>query len=856
MPENSAKFINRLDYRPPDWLVDETRLNFKLNPQATRVSAEISFRRNPIAGKNKDLKLDGRDLKLIQLGIDGTTIGDSLIQLTDRTLTIPNEVIPSSEFTLQTETEINPESNTSLEGLYMSQGMYCTQCEPEGFRRICYFPDRPDVLSRFSVSIENNSPVLLSNGNLKKQGDGFAEWQDPWPKPSYLFALVAGDLVSVEDSFTTMSGRKVELRIWVRKGDEKRCDYAMDALKRSMKWDEENYGREYDLEQFNIVAVDDFNMGAMENKGLNIFNSSLVLASPDTAVDQDYAHIESVIAHEYFHNWTGNRITCRDWFQLSLKEGLTVYRDHQFSRDERSAETVRIREAQVIRKFQFLEDAGPRAHPVRPNRYQQINNFYTLTIYEKGAELINMLRQIVGAESYRKALDHYFEIYDGQACTIEDWIKAFEDSLNIDLTQFKLWYSQAGTPEISWEAKFENNQLQLVIEQNTKPTPKQSEKLPLVIPIAVGLIDKSGEEVLPTKILLLTRKKQTFTFDDLKSQPHVSILREFSAPVILKTKQTYDEKLFALRHDSDSFNRWDAGQRLMQASLYSMLLDNTSPNSGLLEALSGVVMNSNLDPAFRALMLQLPPEGELRRHRNPSDKLIDPIEFHTVCEQFKDALAQSMSSAMSYQYQALEDKSPYSPDSKAAGRRNLRIELLRLISRLDGGEEAQKLYDSSNNMTNTIGSLKALLSIKKGSQQIQDFYGKWKHDRLVLDKWFAIQVLEAHPSDSVQKTIELTEHPDFNWMNPNRFRSVIVSFALHNLSGFHVANGAGYALVADWIIKTDAKNALLAARTCTFFENWRDYDRERQSLMLKQMKRIRNTKGLSNETSEVLDTVM
>ena len=860
MVQTSDQLFRRQDYCPSGWLIDETRLEFVLAPEATRVKSEIIFQQNPSLDLKKDLSLDGKDLKLIHASIDGIELDQSLFTDSANGLTVPRDQLPEGQFVWQAEVEINPKGNTSLDGLYMSKGMYCTQCEPEGFRRICHYLDRPDILSKFTVRIDSPQQrpfILLSNGNLINSGDGFAEWHDPWPKPSYLFALVAGELVSVDDTFTTMSGRLVNLSIWVRPGDDaNRCDYAMDALKRSMKWDEENYGREYDLDQFNIVAVDDFNMGAMENKGLNIFNSQLVLASSDTATDTDYERIESVIAHEYFHNWTGNRVTCRDWFQLSLKEGLTVFRDQQFSADMRSQDVTRIKDARMLRAVQFREDGGPLAHPVRPDTYREISNFYTSTVYNKGAELISMLWQMVGPASYRKALDLYFERHDGQACTVEDWIAAFEDSLDIDLAQFKIWYSQSGTPQISYHGHFKNNELQLTMEQETDATASQEQKYPLVIPILLALFDDNGSQILDEKLLLLTKAKETFHFPNLKGHPRLSILRKFSAPVTLKTPQTNEDALFALRHETDSFRRWDAGQQLLMATLKNAIIEDSEPSLELVDVLSRLVCDATLDPAFRALMLVLPPEIEVRQNMASEGHVLDPMKFFTVGENLNERLAQSLASELARQLRILSNNAPYSPDSEAAGRRSLRLALLRLLCRIDGGNEAGQIYQTANNMTEKIGALCALLSIQKGKEQLANFYSLWSHNRLVLDKWFSRQISEAHPDTAVELTASLTKHRDFDWTNPNRFRAVMGAFAFGNLAGFHTKDGSGYTLLADWLIKLDAKNPQLAARHCTAFESWRLYDQDRQEKMVQQLKRMRNAECVSKDSQEMLDRLL
>ena len=563
------------DYTPFGWRVVDVNLVFKLSPNATRVISRIRF--SPLEKTDAGpLFLHGEKLKLISAKIDGQDIATDI---TDIGLTFQ---APSGDFTFEAEVEIDPAANTSLEGLYMSNGMYCTQCEAEGFRKITFYPDRPDVMAPFKVRIESDLPVLLSNGNPGTSGEGFAEWQDPWPKPAYLFALVAGDLIAHPDRFTTASGNDVELNIFVRAGDEDKCDFGMEALKRSMKWDEDVYGREYDLDVFNIVAVDDFNMGAMENKGLNIFNSSCVLASPETSTDSNFERIEAIIAHEYFHNWTGNRITCRDWFQLCLKEGLTVYRDQQFTSDMRSASVKRITDVLALRGRQFREDNGPLAHPVRPESFQEINNFYTATVYEKGAEVIGMLKSLVGDEEYSKALDLYFDRHDGQACTIEDWLQVFEDTTGRDLGQFKNWYSQAGTPRLSVEESYEDGTLTLTFKQETPATPGQDVKDPRVIPISVGLLGQNGDEVLPTQVLEMTKAEQSFTFDGLSSKPIPSILRGFSAPVILQREVSNQERAFLLAHDTDPFNKWEAGRDLAKDSLMRMVRDGEAPDGAYL----------------------------------------------------------------------------------------------------------------------------------------------------------------------------------------------------------------------------------------------------------------------------------
>jgi len=591
--------IRLADYAPPSHRIEFVDLTFRLSPTATRVRSRIRFvPQRPGA----DLRLDGENLRLIGATIDGVPV---TVAPDDTGLTLPGAGLPAEAFTFEADVEISPETNTALEGLYMSRGMYCTQCEAEGFRKITFYPDRPDVMAPFRVRIESDLPVLLSNGNPVASGPGWAEWHDPWPKPSYLFALVAGDLVAHSDRFRTASGRDVALNIWVRPGDEGKCAYAMDALKRSMRWDETAYGREYDLDVFNVVAVDDFNMGAMENKGLNIFNSRYVLALPETATDDDFARIEAIIAHEYFHNWTGNRITCRDWFQLCLKEGLTVFRDQQFTGDMRSAPVKRIEDVLTLRARQFREDGGPLAHPVRPDHYAEINNFYTATVYEKGAEVIGMLKRLVGNDGYAKALDLYFTRHDGQAATIEDWLAVFQDATGRDLTQFKRWYTEAGTPRLRVTEDWSDGTYTLTLEQTNPPTPGQPVKGAKVIPVAVGLLNPNGDEVLPTTTLELTEERQSFRFSGLAARPIPSILRNFSAPVVIDRDSSAEERAFLLAHDTDPFNKWEAGRALAKGVLTRMVTEEAVPGPHWLDAIARVAQDDSLDPAFRALALGL-----------------------------------------------------------------------------------------------------------------------------------------------------------------------------------------------------------------------------------------------------------
>ncbi|WP_170381715.1 aminopeptidase N [Ruegeria atlantica] len=836
------------DYTPFGYLVDSVHLTFDLADHATRVTSRIAFRPNPDA-TDRTFFLHGEELTLIRAVIDGVEITP---EVTEKGLTAN---VPNAPFIWEAVVEIDPGNNTALEGLYMSNGMYCTQCEAEGFRKITYYPDRPDVMSTFTVRINGDLPVLLSNGNPSGKGDGWAEWTDPWPKPAYLFALVAGNLIAHPDQFTTMSGRDVELNLWFRPGDEGKCAFGMEALKKSMKWDEDVYGREYDLDVFNIVAVDDFNMGAMENKGLNIFNSSAVLASPETSTDANFERIEAIIAHEYFHNWTGNRITCRDWFQLCLKEGLTVFRDAQFTSDMRSAPVKRIHDAIDLRARQFPEDNGPLSHPVRPESFQEINNFYTATVYEKGAEVIGMLKQLVGDEAYSKALDLYFDRHDGQACTIEDWIKVFEDTTGRDLTQFKRWYSQSGTPRVSVTDDWQDGTYTLTLSQRTEPTPGQTEKLPQVIPVAVGLLGPNGDEVRATEVLELTEAEQRFEFTGLAAKPVPSILRNFSAPVILEHDHTDAERAFLLAHDTDPFNRWQAGRSLAQDTLLRMIREDTAPSSDYLDGILAVLRDGDLDPAYRSLMLGLPTQAELAAALFEAGDTPDPMAIWTAVETLRQATAQHVQDLLPRLHSETLIEAPFNPDAEQAGKRALGGAALALTSRLDGGAKAAEDYAAADNMTLQLTALSCLLRAGKGQTELSAFYDQWQHDRLVMDKWFGLQVSMSTPEATADTARDLTEHADFNWKNPNRFRAVMGALAM-NHAGFHRADGAGYALLADWLIRLDPVNPQTTARMCSAFQTWKRYDADRQSLMQAQMTRIADTPNLSRDTTEMVSRIL
>ncbi|MBL4751512.1 MAG: aminopeptidase N [Amylibacter sp.] len=853
MRPTTAPTIRLTDYQQPAFWVDHVDLTFKLDPKATRVLSKITFRGNSDRKDGPhDLRLDGRNLKLIRAAIDGRVLGDDEILQDAEGLRIPADLIPQNGFTWEAEVEVNPAENTALEGLYMSNGMYCTQCEAQGFRKITYYPDRPDVMATFNVTIKGTAPVLLSNGNKLAHGS----WHDPWPKPAYLFALVAGDLVSYDDTFTTRSGRHVDLQIFVRGGDQDKCAYAMDALKRSMTWDEQVYGREYDLDLFMIVAVDDFNMGAMENKGLNIFNSKYVLASPKTATDRDYELIEGIIAHEYFHNWTGNRITCRDWFQLCLKEGLTVFRDQQFSGDMRSHSVTRINDVLQLRARQFREDAGPLAHPVRPEEYIEINNFYTATVYEKGAEVIGMLKLLVGDDQYRKALDLYFDRHDGQACTIEDWVKVFEDACNRDLSQFKLWYSQAGTPRVTVSENYDNGDYTLTFEQENPPTPGQDNKQPQVIPVRVGFLDGNGTEPVTEHLFELTKSKQSFTTSGFTEKPTPSILRGFSAPVILQHTQNRETLTFLLAHDSDPFNKWEAGRTLATDLLTRMVLDNAAPDHAFLFAMHKVALDKTLAPAYRALILALPSEDALAQSVLDKGHAPDPDKIYAARQALSLAIAQNIGSDLNTLYQNMAINGPYIPNATDAGKRSLRGIALGLLTKLEtDAKTAKAQFETADNMTEQLSALAILIHAGQGEAATKAFYNQWKEDRLVIDKWFAIQAGSAAPDAALAIATRLSNHPDFDWKNPNRFRSLIGPFAM-NPAAFHASDGKGYAFIADWLIRLDPVNPQTTARMCGLFETWRRYDPARQALQKAQLERIAKTPNLSKDSTEIIGKIL
>lgn len=843
------QIVRLKDYQPVPFEIKDVYLKFKLDPKKTIVNSKM----NILPTGNSDLFLNGSQLKLKSIKINRID-ATSLVTHNDNGIKFNKANLPKKQFLLEIITEINPEANTALEGLFMSNGIYCTQCEAEGFRKITYFMDRPDVLTKYKVRIESKLPVLLSNGEKTMQGKNWVEWVDPWPKPSYLFALIAGNLESYDDVFITRSKKKVMLKIWVRKNDIQKCAFAMDALKRSMAWDEINYDREYDLNIFQIVAVDDFTAGAMENKGLNIFNSKYILASPETATDDDYKYIEGIIAHEYFHNWTGNRITCRDWFQLSLKEGLTVFRDQQFSSDQRGYSLKRISDVIDLRNRQFKEDNGPLSHPVQPIEYKEINNFYTATIYEKGAELINMLHRLVGSSAYKETLNLYFERYDGKACTIEDWLKIFQEYNKIDLNQFKLWYEQNGTPVITVEEHFESGTYKLRLIQETNK--KNSFNKPMLIPILIGLIDIDGKEILKDHLITLTKKEQEFTFNNIQKKPTLSILRDFSAPVIISRKTTNEENAFLLRHDTNDFTRWESGQKLALNSIINTIINHGPINEFYAESIKRVANNNNLMPGFRALLLKLPTHETITDQLKKLNQKVDPNQIHKALTLTQSSQALILKEDLPIILDKLSNRYNKNNDLNNSGCRDLQSILLKLNTFNDGGELAFQKYFNADNMTNLQAALIALMDTKHREEIINNFYKNWKDNKLVIDKWFAIQAIHTGPETALKNVVNLSKHTDFDYKNPNRFRALIGSFCISNHPGFHDISGKGYRFAADWIIAQDKINPQVAARLSTVFQSCSKHNIQRQRLMKQEIIKISLTNDLSVDTKEIIDRII
>lgn len=858
MRTDTPQPIRLADYRPFPFAIETTRLEFDLHPSATRVRAELAVRRTGAAGE--PLVLNGERLKLLSVAIDGQPLSANQYLADAEHLTIPET---PDQFVLTTEVEIDPQANKALTGLYMSGGRFCTQCEAEGFRTITYFPDRPDVLSRFSVRIEADGrlPHLLSNGNPVSQGSlegsrHFAEWVDPFPKPSYLFALVAGDLDVVTDRFVTMSGREVSLKIFVDPGQAARAAYALDSLKRAMAWDEQAFGREYDLDLFMIVAVRDFNFGAMENKGLNIFNSSLLLADAETATDADFERIEAVVAHEYFHNWTGNRITCRDWFQLCLKEGFTVFRDQSFSADMRGAAVQRIKDVRALRARQFAEDAGPLAHPVRPSSYLKIDNFYTATIYEKGSEIIRMLKTILGAEAFRQGCDLYFSRHDGEATTVEAFIACFAEASGRDLSQFFAWYEQAGTPSVTIASDYdaEAKALTLTLRQSTAPTPGQPGKRPLPIPVAIGLLSHEGQSLRDTEVVLLDREAMTVRWEGVAEPPVLSALRGFSAPVNLTTDARSSDRYVLFGADPDLFNRWEAGQTLARDLILARA--GGSPDEvgeeRYAQALGQALVDDAAEPAFKALLLSLPSEPDLTLMAEPAD----PLTLHAARDALRLRIAVHLGDLLRRLHGEMQSSQAFSADAEAAGRRALRNACADMLAADPHDDNLSRLmghYKASRNMTDMIGGLYPLVCVGGEAREraLSSFYTVWATEPLVLDKWFSIQARDPNP-DALDRVIALTAHPAFEPTNPNRLRALVSTLANFNPARFHDPSGAGYRFLADQILAVDRFNPMTAARLVEPLGAWRRFKPELGALMRQELERIAAHPDLSKNVLELV----
>lgn len=881
MRDAQPRTIRLKDYRVPDFLIDTTALHFELHEDRTRVRATLEIRRNPASGDQRaPLKLDGQDLLLRSVSIEGKILSSDAYQLTPDQLIIAS--VPA-HFVFQCETEIKPQENTSLEGLYKSRTMFCTQCEAEGFRKITYFLDRPDVMSVYTVSIEADRaryPVLLSNGNLVHSGDSktpgrhFATWHDPFKKPCYLFALVAGNLAHIENRFTTMNNRDVTLRIYVEPKDADKCDHAMASLKHSMRWDEEVYGREYDLDIFNIVAVDDFNMGAMENKSLNIFNTSCVLARPETTTDIGFQRVEAVVAHEYFHNWSGNRVTCRDWFQLSLKEGFTVFRDSEFSADMGSRTVKRVEDVSLLRTMQFAEDAGPMAHPVRPDSYMEISNFYTLTVYEKGSEVVRMLHELLGAELFRKGTDLYFARHDGQAVTCDDFVKAMEEVSGRDLTQFRRWYSQAGTPRLQVNGIYDAAALTytLTVKQSCPTTPGQLNKEPFHIPLAISLFGDAGALRLQladhsanvessdntSMVLDVIAAEQSFTFIDIPEKPVPSLLRGFSAPVKLFFPYTRDELMFLMRRDSDGFCRWDAAQQLAVATLNDMISAyqrgaDMQIDARLLTAYADLLADESLDPAMVALMLTLPSEAYLAEIYD----VVDVPAIHAARDAARLQIAQGLRGALWQAYRVNQTSAPYQASAQQIAQRSLKNVSLSYLMLLEDAEAIAACVDqfsAAHNMTDVMAALSALVNSHREVEKaraLEQFYQRWQDEALVVNQWLQVQVTCSLPG-ALERVRQLMQHPAFDIKNPNKVRAVIGAFAAQNAVNFHQLDGEGYRFLADQVIVLNRLNPQIASRQLAPLSKWQKYPAPVQARMIAELRRIAAEPDLSSDVYEIV----
>ena len=882
MPNTTPQAIHRQDYAAPDYQVDFIDIGFDLDPDKTHVATLMTLIRNDDS-LTKDIVLYGNELSLAQLRMNGVTLGEQDYAIEDGNLRIFDA---PQIATLEIETVIQPAKNTSLMGLYVSNGNFFTQCEAEGFRKITFFPDRPDVMTTFTVMLRADKkqyPVLLSNGNLIDTGDlgdgrHYAKWQDPFRKPAYLFALVAGKLVCQEETIQLKSGREALLQVWVEEGNLDKTQHAMESLKHSLRWDEERFGLELDLDRYMIVAVGDFNMGAMENKGLNIFNTKFVLANPTISTDTDYANIEAVVAHEYFHNWTGNRITCQDWFQLSLKEGLTVFRDQEFSADMMGSESgravKRIEDVRALRQMQFPEDAGPMAHPVRPDSFVEINNFYTVTIYEKGAEVVRMYQTLLGQEGFRKGMGLYFVRHDGQAVTCDDFRAAMADANGRDLSQFERWYSQAGTPRVKASAEYDAGAktLTMTLVQSCPPTPEQPDKLPFHIPFAVGLVGSDGRDLscyldgkfifgaTATAMLELTEAEQRFVFTHVAEKPVLSLLRHFSAPVIVDYDYADAELAHLMAHDRDHFNRWEAGQRLMMRRLLALTAavqqgEPLALDDVIIDALRATLADETLDPAFRELALTLPAETVVAEQM----ETVDPQAIHAARQFMRSAVARALKAECLDAYEACLTPGPYRPDPASAGRRSLKN--LALSYLLAWGEKsvcrlAQAQFDDADNMTDRLAALTALVHAESPSaaspaaQALDHFYRQFQQEPLVIDKWFTLQA--TAPATDVAAVRRLMQHPAFTLKNPNRARSLIFSFCNGNLARFHAPDGSGYALWAEMVLVLDAINPQIAARLARSVDRWRQYAPPLRDMMQAALHKVATSPKLSRDLREVI----
>lgn len=879
MRTDTPQTIYRKDYTPPSYLVDTVELGFDLDPARTIVANRLTLRRNP-AAQGRAIELHGEDIELVALRLNGKTLGQDDYKLANNLLSIfeaPDDVV------LEIESLCVPEQNTTLSGLYVSNGNFFTQCEAEGFRRITFFPDRPDVMSKYTVMLRADKarfPVLLSNGNLIQQGeldDGrhYALWEDPFKKPSYLFALVAAQLVCQEETFRLADGRDALLQVWVEEGNLDKTDYAMQSLKHSIRWDEEKYGLELDLDRFMIVATSDFNMGAMENKGLNIFNTKFVLANPRVATDIDFQGIEAVVAHEYFHNWTGNRVTCRDWFQLSLKEGLTVFRDQEFTADMIGTATgravTRIDQVRTLRQHQFPEDAGPMAHPVRPDSFVEINNFYTVTVYEKGAEVVRMYQTLFGVDGFRKGMDLYFQRHDEQAVECDDFRRAMADANGRDLVQFERWYSQAGTPVLRFEGRWDEtaHTYALTLFQSCPATPGQSEKLPFHIPVAVGLLDSAGNDMRlviesvdrgTTAVLEMTQAEQTFVFTDVKEAPVPSVLRDFSAPVVLLGGYTNADLLHLFSHDSDPVNRWEAGQRLAMERLLkltgeaaakgdsasSLNLDDT-----FIEAMRKILVDDSLDAAFREQALMLPSETMIAEQLEN----VDPLAVHVARQFVRADIGARLRSELLAQYEANQTPGAYSPDAASAGKRALKNLALAYLNAAPDEQSvalAQRQFDTADNMTDRAAALGALIAsrVPEAADALDVFYEEFKNEALVVDKWFSMQA--SSPTTDVAAVRALMRHPAFTLRNPNRARSLVAVFCVNNPVQFHAPDGSGYAFWAEQVIALDGLNPQVASRLARAMDRWRRFAPALQAKMQAALQQVAGQAKLSNDVREVV----